>query len=48
MIRRIRRKFIAIAVLVLTLAITKKILEAIINWIRKKRSEAFLKKQANN
>lgn len=34
--------------LVVTIAITKKILEAIINWIRKKRSIRYLKRQPSN
>jgi hypothetical protein len=34
--------------LVLTIAIVKKILEVIINWIRKKRLTAYLRKQRNN
>lgn len=34
--------------LVIAIAITKKILEAIINWIRKKRSTRFSKKQPNS
>lgn len=34
--------------LVLTVAIAKKILEAIINWIRKRRSIRFWKKQPSN
>lgn len=33
---------------VLTMAITKKLLEAMINWIRKRKSTAFLKRQRSN
>lgn len=34
--------------LVVTIALTKKILEAIINWIRRKKSTRFSKKQPSN
>ena len=34
--------------LTLSIAFTKKLLEGIINWIRRKRSTRFLKKQPNN
>ena len=38
----------AFNLLILTIAVSKKILEALINWIRKKRSTASWKKQPSN